>query len=308
MTARLKVSVVTITWRPGYIDTMAAALCAQTMSKDSFEWVLVDDLWEMRRDAVAAHVNGAIRLVHVPPREITRESGTGIAVNTGLAHASGELVYFMPDYCYPSPRSLERHWEIYTRFGPQAIIVSPWVDRITQRRESVWLGASAPLVEIQVGARRITFPDHSPPVEIALRPGYDKPSPDNFISIFADPVRPLWRDDLTLDWRMGWLLTGDEVHTPVPHGRGLFEIFSPGRVNWWYGRGDSAPRTALLESGGLPERTGTHGGLETLLTRRLLDMGCRFFADHTAPVMILPHPSRKPERNLYPSALAIQDS
>ena len=42
------VTVLTITYRTGYIDTMVQALRAQSLEPDRWEWVLVDDLWERR--------------------------------------------------------------------------------------------------------------------------------------------------------------------------------------------------------------------------------------------------------------------
>ena len=46
----MKISVLTFTYRPGYIDNMTQALRDQTL-KD-FEWLLIDDLWEQRKDVV----------------------------------------------------------------------------------------------------------------------------------------------------------------------------------------------------------------------------------------------------------------
>ena len=39
------VTVLTIAYRAGYIDTMVQALQAQTLDKSRWEWVLVDDRW-----------------------------------------------------------------------------------------------------------------------------------------------------------------------------------------------------------------------------------------------------------------------
>ncbi|GAG63016.1 unnamed protein product, partial [marine sediment metagenome] len=63
-----KITVLTIIYRPGYIDSMVAALEAQTFRE--FEWVLVDDLYEQRKDLVKDYIGGAFPLTHIPPRKI----------------------------------------------------------------------------------------------------------------------------------------------------------------------------------------------------------------------------------------------
>ena len=133
-----KVSVLTIGYRPGYVDTLVESLVNQTMPKDEWEWVLVDDIWELRKDAVRDHIQGRINYLHLPSKEIKEHAATATAINTGLAVAQGELVYFMADYCYPHHQCLERHWYIYQKYGPRTIISGPLVDGITMWGSSLF--------------------------------------------------------------------------------------------------------------------------------------------------------------------------
>ena len=66
----VNVTVLTIAYRAGYIDTMGQALKAQTLSKDLWEWLLVDDRWADRHEAVADYIGDAFDYRHIPPREI----------------------------------------------------------------------------------------------------------------------------------------------------------------------------------------------------------------------------------------------
>ena len=300
----LRVSVITITWRPGFIDSMVQALRAQTLRKEEWEWVLVDDLWEKRKEAVAEYVGDSLNLVHIPPREIKPYSATGIAFNTGLQHASGQLAYFMADYSYPHPRCLERHWYIYRKYGPKVMTIGPLVDRLTQNGKSVWTGAQPIPTTVQVGDKTITYPEHSPAVELKLKPDYNQPIPENLISVWAEEFVPRWPVYLPMDWRIGYTVFDPKSQRAVPCvsvERNLFESNPGGQ--WWYGgRNDSASLEALRAVGGMVESE-QHEGTDANLSRRLREYGCRLLVDREAPCYILPHPNRKPEKGHYPTGV-----
>ena len=289
-----QVSVITITWRPGYIDTMVQALQAQTLDKDRWEWILVDDLHQVRRSAVARYIGDSIRFQHLPPREIKPYSATGIAINTGLAAARGELVYFMADYMYPHPTCLERHWDIYARFGPKVLISGPLIDEITFFGKSIWgqdwnTYSEPEKLTVKVGERLVVYKEHLPPFKIKMKPEWEYPTADNLISIWAEPFSPHWPEAPGIDWRMGSispnLYKGSDVRV------------HPNDPNWWWGgRNDSGPLKLLLESGGLEETgDGRHGSLDTEWTQRMMDLGALYLVDQRAPALILPHPMRKRE-------------
>lgn len=289
-----KVSVLTITWRPGYIDTMVQALRAQTLDRSQWEWILVDDLHQVRREAVARHIGNSIRFTHLPPREIKPYSATGIAINTGLAAATGELVYFMADYCYPHPSCLARHWEIYSKLGPKVLISGPLIDEITYFGKSIWgqdweTFSQPEKHMVKVGERKIVYNEHLPPFKVRMKPVWETPTPDNLLSIWAEPFIPHWPAAPGMDWRMGAVTPRFDPGSNV-----LFDTTEP---NWWWaGRNDSGPLKLLLEAGGLEETgDGRHGNLDTEWTQRMLNLGAVYVVEQRAPCFILPHPTRKRE-------------
>jgi len=283
-----KISVLTIGYRPGYVDSCVAALKAQSLQ--DFEWVFVDELVAQRRDLVKREVNDAFSLTHIPPREITDISATAMALNTGIVHCRGELVHFMADYMYLHPRTLERHWEIYQKYGPKVIITGPLLDRLTAEGKSISLGARPILWTIQVGSRPVQYHEHSPPIDWPLKPNFTELTDENLLSIFARPFIPVWPDYVLPDWRSG-------VISNLSLERGLYENAQPEPWKWWWaGRVDSAPLEALLEANGMDETSaGRRAGLETDMARRMVRAGCRHLHDRLYPSYMLPHPTRKRE-------------
>lgn len=109
----MRISVLTWTFRePSRLLLLAEALAQQTFKE--FEWVLVDDLAEERRGFLPSL---PFPVQHIAPREVKATYSPEIAVNTGLVHARGELIYCISDYIKPSPGALQRHWDIYEGNG-----------------------------------------------------------------------------------------------------------------------------------------------------------------------------------------------
>jgi glycosyltransferase involved in cell wall biosynthesis len=273
---------------------MTQALRAQTLDRSVWEWILVDDLHQVRQSAVARHIGDSIQFQHLPPREIKPYSATGIAINTGLAAARGELVYFMADYMYPHPTCLERHWEIYAKFGPKVLISGPLIDEITFFGKSIWGQDWETFSEpekrmVKVGDRSLVYKEHLPSFKVPMKLEWEYPTVDNLISIWAEPFSPHWPAAPGIDWRMGAispnLYRGSDVRV---------HLNDP---NWWWGgRNDSGPLKLLIEAGGLEETgDGRHGGLETEWVERMLALGAIYLVDQRAPCLLLPHPTRKRE-------------
>lgn len=289
----MKVTVVTITYRPGYIDTITQALRNQTMPKDDWELILVDDLWETRKEAVAKYIGSAFNFTHIPPREIKDYSATAIAINTGIVHAKGDLIYFSADYMYPHPRCLERHWQIFEQFGPKIIISGPLLDGINTKNQSVWLKAQPVKTTVEVDGKPIVYHEHSPSISWPMKPDSQIVKPENFISIWAEPFIPVWPEHFLLDWRLGWIAN-------FPVANNVF-VNARGATWWWLGRNDSGSREILIAANGMNEALdGIHGGLDTEITSRLMELGCFHFVDTEVPAYVLPHPRRKKELREIP--------
>ena len=279
----MKVSIVCPTHRPGYIDTLGQALKDQTLPKDEWELVLVDELYDMRKDLVPPLM--PFNLKHIRQEPSPRTQGTR-AQNLGLRHCEGELVYFMCDYNYPHPRCLERHWEIYQRYGPKVFISGPLVDGITFSGRSLAYGAEPVMLELKLvseGGVCVVYPEAVPPVPLELKAGYETPSPDNLLSIFKAPFVPVWKW-FPPDWRVAQICS-------VSVAKGLYECLAG--PQWWWTRNDSAPKADLGE--GMPEagRMIAGEGTDTLMIKRLVEKGYRYLVDREAPSYILPHPWRK---------------
>jgi len=288
-----KISVLTFIYRPGYIDSSLEALKAQTF-KD-FEWVIVDDLWHQRKDMVREYVGDSLLLKHVPPRIISPYFAGNVAVNTGLIHAEGELIYLMADYMYIHPRTLERHWEIYRQYGPKVIISGPLIDAIVDSGKSVLEGEPPRLVKIRNDeGELVDYYEPSPPISWPLKDDYEEPTAENLISIFKVPFEPEWRETLACrvyppDWRIGTI-----SKTKIAEG-----LYENDDNNWWWGgKNDSAPLEALLGVNGMDETwDGRRGGSDGDTARRLMEYGCRYLVDREVPGYMLPHPCR-PRANI----------
>ena len=98
------VSVVIPTYaRPRLLHDCLAALAEQTLAREAFEVVVVDDGSPAGLGALAADFAGRLHL------RVIRQAnaGPGAARNRGVAEASGALIAFTDDDCQPAPAWLE---------------------------------------------------------------------------------------------------------------------------------------------------------------------------------------------------------
>lgn len=286
----IKVSVVCNTARPGYIDTICESLSSQTMSQKEWELILVDDLHKQRHKAVREYLRGKIKnFKHISPRQMKDFFAACTAMNTGIIHSRGELVFFMNDYLYPPARCLERHWEIYSKHGPKIIIHGPLIDGIVASGRSVWQGAPAePRLIIEEG-QSFYFWDLTPPIAVPLKAGFETLTEETAISIFAQPFQPMPFLTILPDWRTGATM-GELIDDGLHENRAIHPWSW-----WWGGRNTSAPMEALLEINGWDELfDGRHGGADGDIGSRLMNQaGCRYLVDIKEPCYELIHPVRK---------------
>lgn len=296
----VKISLITITYRPGYIDNLVAGILNQSMPKDDFEWILVDDLWELRKSVVHKYIGDRFRYRHIPPREITHLCGTTIAFNTGLraCDCDSKLVYSMADYIYMIGKEcLSRHYELYDIYGPRVLISGGLIDGITSTGKSL-IDERPKMITVDIGGKITSFPECTPPIEFPMKKDYRSIVPSNFISIWDhndfENVFSLPDYNHNLDWRsLECMLIADRCLTSSPM---VIEILNG---NWfWCGRNDSVAKAGLVSVGGLEELNGVHGGLEAAMANELIgNHGYKYLIDYYRmnTCVMLPHPYRKPE-------------
>lgn len=285
----IHISVVTIAYRPGYIDSLVNVLQNSTFPRDQFQWILADELHYMRASLVVSFVGDSLNFKHIP-LEPVHYSNTAHAINTALEHCDGELIYFMADYSHPHPRCLERHWEIYQKYGPKVFISGPLLDRLTIQGKSFWIDGIAVNHIVKVGDKAISYIEHMPPIELPLIDDYETPRLDNMLSIFQEPFIPAWPSYFPADGRAGAI-------SHISLERGLYECVKTDQQWFYCGRNDSAPLAVFRATGGfpLPPVKGQHGGMDATLEQRMRAQGYRYLVDRLYPSYILPHPFRKPE-------------
>lgn len=114
-----RISVITVTKRPGSIDITWASLERQTFQ--DFEWILCDELYEWRRKEVAEYVNDP-RLLHIASPIDDRDLwNLNKASNEALRHCRGELVVWLQDYIWSPHDGLQKFWDIYRALGPHLV-------------------------------------------------------------------------------------------------------------------------------------------------------------------------------------------
>jgi glycosyltransferase involved in cell wall biosynthesis len=106
--SRPVVSVVTPTRnREGTLPALLSSLEAQTLGKDAFEVIVIDDgSTDGTQDVLARFADRG--LLHLRPFRHDTSRGAAAAKNRGWREARGELIAFTDDDCEPVPEWLER--------------------------------------------------------------------------------------------------------------------------------------------------------------------------------------------------------
>lgn len=106
------ISVVTVTARPGIFRFARETLEAQTF-KD-FEWVVVDKLYDQRKDAVAEYMKDSpLNFKHVPEPKKDKAYNLAKADNAGIKNSSGELLVWLQDFILIPTDGLQKYWDLY---------------------------------------------------------------------------------------------------------------------------------------------------------------------------------------------------
>ena len=124
----LSISVVSLTYRPGGIDILADALANQTYK--NYELIIVDDYKPDRSDEIRKYLAAkGVGVSYIGPskRKCFEELPFGIfnAVNTGFAHARGDVVSMVTDYQWFPPDCLEKIAKQEAKLRNKTCIVLP---------------------------------------------------------------------------------------------------------------------------------------------------------------------------------------
>lgn len=118
-----KISVIVTTFRYGGIDIMLGGLKDQTLPKDRWELIFVDELYDLRKEEVAEYAKSlAIPIVHLkaPPKK--NVINLCASWNKGLVHAKGKLVMFNNDFIHITKNCLARHWSVQEQLEFKAVL------------------------------------------------------------------------------------------------------------------------------------------------------------------------------------------
>ncbi len=116
--------------RPDALEAMLASVAAQTLARDRFEVIVVDDGSDPPlADGLPPGALAGVQLIR------QSQGGPGKARNTALEVARGWLVHFVNADAVLAPDSLERHLAAHTRGGPPKAIMGRF-DWLPQHRSA----------------------------------------------------------------------------------------------------------------------------------------------------------------------------
>ncbi|MCK5385960.1 MAG: glycosyltransferase family 2 protein [Gammaproteobacteria bacterium] len=113
----MKISIILPTIRSkSLFELQLPSISNQIFPKDNFELIIIDDYHENREGMVnnyAAEHELNIKWMRSKPAHYRCNANIGCSRNTGLIHATGELVVFIDDYSWIPPGYLEHVWNFY---------------------------------------------------------------------------------------------------------------------------------------------------------------------------------------------------
>ena len=133
----MKISIIMPTYNKlSRLSLSLKSLCEQTMSKEDFQVVLVDDGSSMDvhslYEAYASQMN--IKLIRI------EHLGRSVARNTAIEHADGELIVFTDDDAICDYDFLKKHWEHHLKYKDSVLLGKRkkvfWVEESIKKLES----------------------------------------------------------------------------------------------------------------------------------------------------------------------------
>lgn len=250
------ISVIVPTNRVGGIDLLLDSLARQTF-KD-FELILVDALIPYRSPIVTQ----AFPTKHIAPRDNRfPEQQYCRTMNTGIAHARGDILLYLCDYSWVHPTCLETHARLQAQHHAPITLDYRYVDLPPLKpgfgnyRESLFPGQdeeSAAAFSACVNANSWRFADD-------VRSG----RLDDFMwSIFAAPMSE----------EQVWAARVEHEHRPCLTAQLASDW------NWCSFKNESFPTELVLEMNGCDEDYDfTHGYQDSEFSYRLRERGIRWF-------------------------------
>lgn len=115
----MKVSIIIPTYnKVDYLILSLKSICEQTMNKEDYEVVLVDDGSSMDVYKVYQTYLSYINIKYIRIEHL----GRAIARNIAIDHAEGELILFTDDDALCMPEFIQKHWEHYQKFGESILL------------------------------------------------------------------------------------------------------------------------------------------------------------------------------------------
>ena len=122
--------------RAHYLRTAIQSLADQTLNKDRFEILVVDNgSTDATREVVTSEYSGVANLRYVYEPKL----GHSQARNTGWQNAAGEYIAFLDDDAIASPEWLERIVDAFDTVHPKPACLGGRIDPIWEVPRPAWL-------------------------------------------------------------------------------------------------------------------------------------------------------------------------
>jgi glycosyltransferase involved in cell wall biosynthesis len=232
-----RISIVIPTNRIGGLDVLAHGLSNQTYH--DFELVLSDGIYDYR-SKIFEDRKLNFPVIHVPPIDNPFPvAGFCRYSNTGLVHASGELVLFVTDYTWLPPDLIKKHVDFHDLY-PNSFLMCPhqYVMLPSLNAEFKTYGHG------DINRYAVEVGSYSQDIMWSI---FDKPFDQDPRQMLIDPMKPLGNRDPKLD-----------------HPGGLIE------TSFFHGKNESCKLDAVLSINGWDEDLdGTHFYQDSDLADRL---------------------------------------
>ncbi|GAA2579587.1 hypothetical protein GCM10010399_06670 [Dactylosporangium fulvum] len=155
----LTMSVVVTTYqRPGPLHECLAALCRQTLPRERFHVVVVDDGSAESAEPIVLPFLDRLDLTFI---RLDQNVGLGEARNAGIEASRGDILFFLDDDDEPAPRCLAEHLRTYLEHGDEVDAVLGWTGPTADRATSVeaWLAFRGMVYMSHEGLRHLSVGD-----------------------------------------------------------------------------------------------------------------------------------------------------